>query len=252
MRTTSPAVEPHAQRLMARRMAVGRQADHAAVAEHVVLAVDEQHVVAVVVVLRREAEGLRALGIFPGLPLPSLDDDARVRQRCRSAGVVEVEVRERRRSRRGPRRPRASSQPAADLFPGMKLRPGTRRPGSRAGPSDRAGCRGGGPYRTARALWVVDQEHRDGLGGASCSPSRKSPSGPVSQPHVNAWSFSTPASQHNAAAVTTGVTTTSRRPRADPRRRSSSPRACRRARDRGARGSPRESGRRARTARARG
>jgi hypothetical protein len=87
------ALQPHAQRLVPGRVAVGGQADDAPVAEQVVLAVDLDHVLSQVVVARLVAAALDQLRVAAGLPLPALDHDGRIGDLRVPAGVVEVQVR---------------------------------------------------------------------------------------------------------------------------------------------------------------
>jgi hypothetical protein len=66
--------EAHSQRLMTRRMAVGGQADDAAVAEQIMLAVDLDHLVPEVEISPVEAAQCSAFGVHPGFPLAFLHD----------------------------------------------------------------------------------------------------------------------------------------------------------------------------------
>src|SRR6185437_13549248 len=59
------AVEPEAERLVPRRMPVRRQADHAAVAEHVVLAIDQAQIVAEIEIARVESQRRAVSGSMP-------------------------------------------------------------------------------------------------------------------------------------------------------------------------------------------
>ena len=78
---------------MARRVAVGRNAHHAAVAEQIVLALDLLHRVAVVEVGLEEADLGRRLGILRGLPFALLHDHGGVGHQFVAAGVVEMQMR---------------------------------------------------------------------------------------------------------------------------------------------------------------
>ena len=57
--------QPQLQRLVARRVAVGRQADHRTVAEHIVLAIDQAQFVAEVEIARVEAAAAARSGSMP-------------------------------------------------------------------------------------------------------------------------------------------------------------------------------------------
>src|SRR5262245_11403856 len=74
-------------------MAMGGQADDAAVAEEIVLAVHQEDVVSEVVVLGLVVVGGDALVGVPGLPLATLHDEPRIRDLMVPAGVVVVQVR---------------------------------------------------------------------------------------------------------------------------------------------------------------
>ena len=87
-----PVVEPHPQRLMAGCMTVRRHAHDAAVAEEVVLAVEELDLVTEVVVAAIEGQARGEIGIDARFPLATLHDDTRVRDLRVPAGVVEMEV----------------------------------------------------------------------------------------------------------------------------------------------------------------
>ena len=87
------AVEPHPQRLVPRRVAVRRQADDRAVAEHVVLAIDEAQFVAEVEIARVEAAPRGGVGVHPGIPLAALHQHRRVRDQRVAADMVEMEMR---------------------------------------------------------------------------------------------------------------------------------------------------------------
>src|SRR3954454_13473347 len=63
------------QRLVPRRVAVGRQADDRAVAEYVVLAVHEAQFVAEVEVARVEAAACGIIGVHTGVPFAALHDE---------------------------------------------------------------------------------------------------------------------------------------------------------------------------------
>src|SRR5262249_6743962 len=72
-------VETDTERLVAGRVTVGREADDEAVAEEIVLAVDEEHVMAGVVVARIVVVGGDAVRVMAGRPLAPLDDEPGVR-----------------------------------------------------------------------------------------------------------------------------------------------------------------------------
>ena len=74
-------------------MAVGRQADDRAVAEHVVLAVDQAQFVAEVEIARVEAAPGGDVGVHPGLPFAALHQHRRVRDQRVAADMVEMEMR---------------------------------------------------------------------------------------------------------------------------------------------------------------
>ena len=76
---------------MARGVAVGRKADHGAVAEDVELAVRELERMPEVVVPRVVAVLLHQLGRSPGLPLSSLHDEPGVGDLRVAADVIEVQ-----------------------------------------------------------------------------------------------------------------------------------------------------------------
>ena len=78
---------------MAGRVAVGRDAHHAAVAEQVVLALDLLHRMAMVEVGAEEADLGRGLGILRGLPFALLHDHGGVGHQLVAAGMIEVKVR---------------------------------------------------------------------------------------------------------------------------------------------------------------
>ena len=85
--------KPHPQRLVPWRVAVGRHADDAAIAEQVVLAVDLDDVVAEIVVGGEVVVGGDKVGFRSGLPLASLDEHRHVGELRKPAGVVEMEMR---------------------------------------------------------------------------------------------------------------------------------------------------------------
>jgi hypothetical protein len=82
--------KPQFQRLVPRRVTVGRQAHDRAVAEHVVLAIDLQNLMAEVVILTVKAALRGDVRIQSGLPFAALNDDGRVRDQCVTADMVEM------------------------------------------------------------------------------------------------------------------------------------------------------------------
>src|SRR6266436_7317159 len=85
--------EPHLQGLVPRRMAVGRQADDAPVAEQVVLAVDPDHLVAEVEIGSVEPVPCGDVGVHPSFPLALLNDHHGVGDQRVAADMVEMEMR---------------------------------------------------------------------------------------------------------------------------------------------------------------
>src|SRR6185312_1946763 len=83
----------HLERLMTRRVAVGGNADHAAVAEQVVLALDLLHRMAVVEIGLEEADLGGGLGISRRLPFAPLNHDGGIGHELVAAGMVEMQVR---------------------------------------------------------------------------------------------------------------------------------------------------------------
>jgi hypothetical protein len=74
-------------------MAVGRQADDRAVAEHVALAVEEPQCVAEVEVARIVAVARRGVGVHAGIPFAALHQHRRVWDQRVAADIVEMEMR---------------------------------------------------------------------------------------------------------------------------------------------------------------
>ena len=87
------AVEAHFDGLMPRRMAVAGQADHRAVTEQVMLAVDLQDVVAEVVFLGKITVAFDVVGLLAGRPFAPLDDQLTVRKLMDTPDMVEMQVR---------------------------------------------------------------------------------------------------------------------------------------------------------------
>lgn len=88
-----PAVQAHAQRLMSGRMTVGRDADDAAIAEEIVFAIDQSKIMSQVVVTWIERVARTLVGVLPGLPFTSLDDEPRIRNRDIATRVIEMKMR---------------------------------------------------------------------------------------------------------------------------------------------------------------
>lgn len=84
---------PHLQRLMAGRMAVGRDADHGAIAEQVVLALDLLHWMPMIEVGAEEADPPGHLGILRRLPFALLHDHRGVGHQLVATGMVEMQMR---------------------------------------------------------------------------------------------------------------------------------------------------------------
>ena len=78
---------------MAGRMAVGRDADHGAVSEQVVFAVDLLHRMAMIEVGAEEADLGGQLGILSGLPFALLHDHGGIGHQLVTAGMVEMQMR---------------------------------------------------------------------------------------------------------------------------------------------------------------
>ncbi len=81
------------ERLMARRVAKGRDRHYGPISEQIVLASHLLHQMAMVIVLGVEAVGLDQFRNFPGLPLTLLNDDPCVRHGLIAARVIEVQMR---------------------------------------------------------------------------------------------------------------------------------------------------------------
>src|SRR5438105_884412 len=85
--------EPYFQRLVARGMTVGRQADDAAVAEQIVLAIDPDHLVPEIEIGSAVAVPRGDVGVDPRLPLTLLNDHHRVGNERVASDMVEVKMR---------------------------------------------------------------------------------------------------------------------------------------------------------------
>src|SRR5690348_3578749 len=78
---------------MARRVAVGRQADNTAVAEQIVLAIDLDHLVPKIEIGAVEAASGSHVGVHSRFPLALLNHHYRVGDEGVAADMVEVEMR---------------------------------------------------------------------------------------------------------------------------------------------------------------
>src|SRR6516162_3774863 len=85
--------EANSERLVTRRVAIGGQADNAAVAEQVVLAVGLDHLVPEVEIGSVVAVPCGDLGVHPRLPLASLNDHDRVGNQRVAADMVKMKMR---------------------------------------------------------------------------------------------------------------------------------------------------------------
>ena len=78
---------------MPRRMEVGRQARNRAVAEHVVLAVDQAQFVTEIEITAVEPTARSGVGVHAGIPFALLHQQCRVRDQSIAADVIEMEMR---------------------------------------------------------------------------------------------------------------------------------------------------------------
>ncbi len=81
------------QRLVARRVAGRRQTHDRAIAEHIVLAIDQPQFVAEIEIARVEATPRGRVRVHPGIPFAALHQHRRVRDQGVAAGMVEMEMR---------------------------------------------------------------------------------------------------------------------------------------------------------------
>ena len=86
-------IEPQPKRLVPRRVPVRRQTHHQAIAEHIVLAIDEAQVMAEVEIARVETAPHGGIGVHAGIPFPALHEHCRVGNQCVAADMVEVKMR---------------------------------------------------------------------------------------------------------------------------------------------------------------
>jgi len=88
-----PPIEPQPKRLVARRVPVRRQAHHRAVAEHVVLAIDQPQFMAEVEVAPVEPALRGGIGVHTGLPLATLYQHSGIRDQRVAADMIEMKMR---------------------------------------------------------------------------------------------------------------------------------------------------------------
>ena len=134
----APFPRAHHEGLMARRVAVRRNQDDAAVAEHVVVAVDHPVVERVVEVDRARAVARDEARTPRRLQLRALHEERRAREELVAAAVIEVEVRVRHVAHVVGRRGRAARAAAPRRRPPRISRSAASPARARGGPPDRA------------------------------------------------------------------------------------------------------------------